>query len=63
METEGALDAFEAGGVLKHGEKLTDIGFPVLSEEDVSQAVTFLLMTPYTVNITELVIKPTGEVV
>lgn len=36
--------------------------FPWLKPADVSQAVSFLLMTPYSVNITELVIKPTGEV-
>lgn len=36
--------------------------FPWLKPADVAQAVSFLLMTPYSVNITELVIKPTGEV-
>lgn len=35
--------------------------FPFLRDVDVSQAVGFLLMTPYSVNITELIIKPTGE--
>ncbi|CRL06496.1 CLUMA_CG019608, isoform A [Clunio marinus] len=33
--------------------------FPILQDVDVSQAVTFLLMTPYTVNMTEIIIKPT----
>lgn len=34
---------------------------PHLQPEDVSQTVKFLLTTPYSVNITQLTIKPTGE--
>lgn len=34
---------------------------PHLQPEDVAQSVTFLLETPYSVNITQLTIKPTGE--
>lgn len=33
----------------------------VLRPEDVAQAISFLLATPYNVNITELTIKPAGE--
>ncbi|XP_070501562.1 farnesol dehydrogenase-like [Chironomus tepperi] len=34
---------------------------PILKSEDVSQTVLFMLMTPYDVNITEMIVKPTGE--
>jgi len=34
---------------------------PILKSADVSQTVLFMLMTPYDVNITEMIIKPTGE--
>lgn len=34
---------------------------PILKSADVSQTVLFMLMTPYEVNITEMIIKPTGE--
>lgn len=34
---------------------------PFLKSEDVSDSVMFLLSTPYTVNISELTIKPVGE--
>jgi len=45
----------EAAGLPKH--KIPEF----LRAADVSQAVTFLLMTPHSVNITEIIIKPTGE--
>jgi NADP-dependent 3-hydroxy acid dehydrogenase YdfG len=40
-----------------HAEK----GPPMLKSEDVSNALMFLLSTPYTVNVTELTIRPVGE--
>lgn len=51
-----------ASGYAKAGENwLKEKDFPALKDSDVSQSVLFLLMTPYSVNITEIVIKPTGE--
>lgn len=37
------------------------IGVPLLKSEDIAHAVMFLLSTDYTVNISELTIKPVGE--
>ena len=34
---------------------------PMLKSSDISQAVLFMLMTPYEVNITEMIVKPVGE--
>lgn len=34
----------------------------ILQDSDVAQAVGFLLMTPYSVNMSEIIIKPTGEI-
>lgn len=34
---------------------------PALQSSDISHGVMFLLSTPYTVNVTELTIRPTGE--
>ena len=51
-----------AAGYVKHGESwMNSKGFPALRCVDVSQAIMFMMMTPHSVNITELVIKPTGE--
>lgn len=51
-----------AGGFVKPGDSwLEDQGYPALSGADIAQAVTFLLTTPYSVNISEIIIKPTGE--
>lgn len=36
-------------------------GHPALKDADVAQTVMFMLMTPYSVNLAEIVIKPTGE--
>jgi NADP-dependent 3-hydroxy acid dehydrogenase YdfG len=33
----------------------------MLKSSDISQAVLFMLMTPYDVNITEMIVKPVGE--
>jgi NADP-dependent 3-hydroxy acid dehydrogenase YdfG len=52
----------EAGGYVPFGEDwLAQVGYPCLKDFDVSQTVNFLLMTPYNVNITELIVKPVGE--
>lgn len=51
-----------AAGFVQSGEDMFDKrGFPALKASDVSQAVKFLLMTDYSVNLTEIIIKPTGE--
>ena len=34
---------------------------PHLNSVDISQAILYLLSTPYNVNVTELTIKPVGE--
>ncbi|XP_070501940.1 farnesol dehydrogenase-like [Chironomus tepperi] len=34
---------------------------PILNAADISQTVLFMLMTPYQVNITEMIVKPVGE--
>jgi NADP+-dependent farnesol dehydrogenase len=57
-----ATEIQEAGGFVKPGDSwLESQGYPALADADVSQAVLFLLTTPHSVNITEIVIKPTGE--
>ena len=47
------------GGSLKTPE--IKAAFPMLKGSDVAQTVQFILMTPYEVNITELIVKPVGE--
>jgi NADP-dependent 3-hydroxy acid dehydrogenase YdfG len=52
----------QAGGFAQQDDDWFETqGFPALKDSDVSQAVTFLLMTDYSVNLTEIIIKPTGE--
>jgi len=34
---------------------------PMLKGSNISQTVLFMLMTPYEVNITEMIVKPIGE--
>lgn len=58
MKTQGLLDSVTNAD----GEVPKDLGFPVLEETDVTQAVTFLLSTAYSVNITEIIIRPVGEI-
>jgi len=41
-------------------EMKKEMKIPALRPEDVSETVMFLLSTPYTVNITELTIRPVG---
>lgn len=48
------------GGLAENKDRFFD-NIPHLQPEDVSQSVKFLLLTPYSVNITQLTIKPTGE--
>lgn len=36
---------------------------PILKSADISQTVLFMLMTPYEVNINEMIVKPVGEVI
>lgn len=40
---------------------LESIKFPQLKSADVSQTVLFMLMLPYEVNITEMIVRPVGE--
>ncbi|CAG9800072.1 unnamed protein product [Chironomus riparius] len=43
-------------------KELIDTGvIPMLKGSDISQTVMFMLMTPYEVNITEMIVKPVGE--
>jgi NADP+-dependent farnesol dehydrogenase len=58
-----STELFEAGGFGKSGKPgwIKAQGYPSLKDSDISQAVLFLLMTPDSVNITEIIIKPTGE--
>jgi NADP-dependent 3-hydroxy acid dehydrogenase YdfG len=52
----------EAGGFANEGEDLyVNLGLPCLRGSDVAQAVRFMLMTDYSVNMTEIIIKPNGE--
>jgi NADP-dependent 3-hydroxy acid dehydrogenase YdfG len=53
-------EIFEAGGWSKDAYPMVQ-GMPALTSANVSQTVLFMLMTPYTVNITDIIVKPTGE--
>lgn len=51
-----------SGGFASTGETFIEaLDFPALKPNAISDAVLFLLSTPYSVNITELIIKPVGE--
>lgn len=54
-------DIIVTGGFAKSKEEFFNDEHPSLDVEDVAQTVSFLLQTPYTVNITELTVKPVGE--
>jgi hypothetical protein len=57
-----ATEITEAAGFVPAGEDyFKDNGWPELKTSDVSQAVSFLLITDYSVNITEIIIKATCE--
>lgn len=45
----------------KYEAAVGDLKIAMLKSSDVSQTVLFMLMAPYEVNITELVIRPVGE--
>lgn len=51
-----ATDIFEAGGLGKAAPNTLGT-LPAIKSEDISNAVLYLLSTPYYVNITELTIK------
>lgn len=51
---------FGAAGMMKVGDKISD-GYAALRAENISHAVMYLLSTPYTMNVTEMTVKPTGE--
>lgn len=46
--------------MIKAGDKISN-GYVALKAENVSHAVMYLLSTPYTMNVTEMTVKPTGE--
>lgn len=58
-----ATEIAVVGGLIQPGTEMPAhfADFPMLKDADVSQAVGFLLTTPYSVNLSEIVIKPTGE--
>jgi len=45
----------EMKAIIESGE------YPVLKGSNIAQTVLFMLMTPYDVNITEMIVKPVGE--
>ena len=49
------ITAPEVRTLIERGE------IPMLKSSDISQTVIFMLMTPYEVNITEMIVKPVGE--
>jgi NADP-dependent 3-hydroxy acid dehydrogenase YdfG len=62
----GAVDTeiFAAGGWTKDSKDksfLKEMDMPALKDSDVSQTVMFMLMLPYSVNVTEMIVKPVGE--
>lgn len=57
VDTEIMIASGMADGVLE--KMFAEI--PALKAEDIAESVMFLLSTPYTVNISEITIKPVGE--
>ena len=53
-------DFFTAAKYLPEGQKMVDY-MPALTPADISDAVLYLLSTPYHVNITEMTIRPNLE--
>lgn len=51
-----ATDIFQSGGYDKGGENIFQ-KLPAIKAQDVSDALMYLLSTPYYVNVTELTIK------
>lgn len=60
VETE----IFNAGGWMEDNDKepwAKKMGVSYLRDSDIAQTVQFMLMVPYTVNITDMIVKPVGE--
>jgi NADP-dependent 3-hydroxy acid dehydrogenase YdfG len=55
-----ATDIFEAGGFAPSAPN-TYASLPAIKPEDVSNAVLYLLSTPYHVNVTELTVKHVSQ--
>lgn len=55
-----STDIFEAGGFAKAAPN-TYASLPAIKSEDISNAVLYLLSTPYYVNVTELTIKHVSQ--
>lgn len=53
-------DFFTTAKYLSDGSRMKDF-MPALSPSDVSNAILYLLSTPYHVNITEMTIRPNCE--
>lgn len=53
-------DFFRAGNYLPEDIKMGSF-IAALSPSDISDAVLFLLSTPYHVNVTEITVRPVGE--
>jgi NADP+-dependent farnesol dehydrogenase len=53
-------DFFSAANFMPKGV-LIGATLPALNATDISNAVLYLLTTPYHVNITEMTVKPVGE--
>jgi len=52
---------FASGFVDANNQPTSLVGMPALKAEDIAHSAMFLLSTPYTVNISELTVRPTGE--
>lgn len=53
-------DFFRVAKFLPEETKIGSL-IPALSPSDISDAVLFLLSTPYHVNVTEITVRPVGE--
>jgi NADP+-dependent farnesol dehydrogenase len=53
-------DFFAAAKIVAKGVSITSV-LPALDSSDISNAVLYLLSTPYHVNITEMTVRPVGE--
>lgn len=57
VESEITADFFNKPEIQKYIQGNT---IPILKGSDLAQTVQFMLMTPYDVNITELIVRPAG---
>lgn len=53
-------DFFHAGKFIPDSMNMANVA-PCLKSADISDAVLFLLTTPYNVNVTEMIVRPVGE--